>query len=999
MKTPRWFIGNRFVSHLRMAGVVTLMSAAAAMAFVAVKPSGPLWVKSDNKGAINKISQNRTALFRNKLAIPGPEREGGPMAAAEEDYANRAGPAPYVPFELTRRAQRAWSNVSLRAPGRGINTLGAWALAGPSTANFPDVLTFSGASYTTSGRITALAIDPSCSTTSCRVWAAAAGGGVWRTTNALSGNGASWTFISGSFATNAIGTLTYDAAHNTLYAGTGEPNASADSEAGFGIYKSTDGGDTWTHLAANTSVPAGSGVDCTCAIGFGGFQIAPAYTGPAFDGRAISSIIIDPNNSNTIYVGSVRAVRGVSSVLSGGVVTLAPGLPPYGFWKSTDGGANFTLLNYQDVCLNPTLPGSAGIVQASFGSTRGVHEIALDPGSSSIAYAAPFPSTAICPPNSGGGVWRSTDSGTSWTQMKNALNATQNTDRASFAVQQITGGFTRMYVGDGNAGVNAAQLYRTDDAVNATDASFTNLSALQDGSSAPNQTTGYCGGQCWYDNVVYSPPGMPDVVYLGGSYDYGDYGFRNNGRAFIRSTDAGVTFTDMTWDATTNRTPRGTCCQPNPIAPNGQHPDSHAIVQIPGTNSAIFGGDGGLTRSSGTFANISSQCSARGLSGTDLTTCQQLLSAVPTFLYNLNKTLSTLQFQSLSVAADNSKHLQGGTQDNGTWETYGSAVVWNQIIYGDGGQSGFSVTNSSLRVNSFTSNFHDVNFENADPTKWVIASGPIVASRESSQFYAPMIADPSTASAQTIFQGSRSVWRTQDWAGNQAFLEANCPEFFTSGANPACGDFVPIGPAGATTLTASAADYRGTTRAGGNVAALARTASDTSTLWAATTGGRVFISKNADTTNTSVTYTRLDTLDPNSPGRFISSIVVDPADSNHAWISYSSYSSLTPTTPGHIFSVTYDPNAGTATWTNLDGSGAGAFPDFPATGVAFDSVTGDLYASNDWGVLRLANGSTSWVVAGTGLPNVEVVGLTIVPSARKLYAATHGRSAWLLTLP
>jgi hypothetical protein len=247
------------------------------------------------------------------------------------------------------------------------------------------------------------------------------------------------------------------------------------------------------------------------------------------------------------------------------------------------------------------------------------------------------------------------------------------------------------------------------------------------------------------------------------------------------------------------------------------------------------------------------------------------------------------------------------------------------------------------------------------------------------------------------------VWRTQDWAGNQAFLEANCPEFTTSGANPACGDFVAIGPAGATILTASAADYRGTSRActgsGCAVVAVARAPSDTGTLWAATNTGRVFISKNADTTNTSVTYTRLDTLDPNSPGRFISGITVDPADSNHAWITYSSYSSLTPSTPGHVFSVTYDPIGGTATWTNLDGSGMGAFPDFPATGVAFDSVTSDLYVSNDWGVLRLANGSTSWVAAGTGLPNVEVAGLTIVPSARKLYAATHGRSAWLLTLP
>jgi hypothetical protein len=430
------------------------------------------------------------------------------------------------------------------------------------------------------------------------------------------------------------------------------------------------------------------------------------------------------------------------------------------------------------------------------------------------------------------------------------------------------------------------------------------------------------------------------------------------------------------------------------------HPDSHAIVEIPGTNSAIFGSDGGLVRSSGIFADISSQCDSRPLSPTSLATCHQLLSAVPTFLYNLNKGLSTLQFQSLSVAADNPKHVQGGTQDNGTMETTGSAVVWPQIIYGDGGQSGFNATNSSLRFNSFSSNFHDVNFQNADPVKWVIASGPIAAGEPGgAAFYAPIIADPHPAAAGTIFEGSLSVWRTQDWAGNQAFLEANCPEFTTSGANPACGDFVRVGPVGATNLTASAADYRGTTRSGGNMAAVARASSDTVTLWAATSTGRVFISKNADTTNTSVTYTRLDSLDVNSPGRFVSTISVDPANANHAWISYGSYSSLTPTTPGHIFSVTYDPNAGTATWTNLDGSGGTAFPDFPANSVVFDSVRGDLYASNDWGVLRLPSASTNWEVAGSGLPMVEVPGLTIVPSARKLYAATHGRSAWLLTLP
>jgi len=44
-------------------------------------------------------------------------------------------------------------------------------------------------------------------------------------------------------------------------------------------------------------------------------------------------------------------------------------------------------------------------------------------------------------------------------------------------------------------------------------------------------------------------------------------------------------------------------------------------------------------------------------------------------------------------------------------------------------------------------------------------------------------------------------------------------------------------------------------------------------------------------------------------------------------------------------------------------------------------------------------GASAWSVAGGGLPMVEVAGLTIVPSQRVLYAATHGRSAWSLALP
>jgi hypothetical protein len=96
-----------------------------------------------------------------------------------------------------------------------------------------------------------------------------------------------------------------------------------------------------------------------------------------------------------------------------------------------------------------------------------------------------------------------------------------------------------------------------------------------------------------------------------------------------------------------------------------------------------------------------------------------------------------------------------------------------------------------------------------------------------------------------------------------------------------------------------------------------------------------------------------------------------------------------------VFEVTYDSGAGTATWVDRSYD----LGDIPITDVVRDDVTGDLYASSDFGVYRLAAGTTSWTAAAPGMPHVEVAGLTIVPSERKLYVATHGLSIWLLNLP
>jgi hypothetical protein len=887
---------------------------------------------------------------------------GGPRRQAEEAYADRAYPATDIPHLLTVNAQKADAKVKGKGAGKGKgqDKPEKWKLIGPSEANYPGILAFSGADYTTSGRVTALALAPGCSDDNgkgkgkgkdklgkCRMWVGAAGGGVWRTDDPFGKNpdkDPKWKYISGDFATNAIGALTYDAPNGVLYAGTGEPNASGDSEAGVGIYKSTDGGDHWVKLASQVTNLTTSSCGASTATGACALLVPNGtYTGDAFAGRSISSIVVAPNGD--LYVSSARGVRGVSSVTGGATSNPPLARPPFGLFKSTDGGATFAFV----------WDGNQGI--------RGVNHVELDPANPAIVYAASWQQ----------GVWRSTNGGTTFSQIKPPVALADASDRAEFAVTLLPDGKTRMYVGDGGSGSPAARFHRTDDATAAVPA-FMDLTT--------SQNIAYCTGQCWYDNLVYTPPGYPDIVYLGGSFSYAEFGTVSNGRGVLLSQNAGASFTDQTWDATSADTP------------NGIHPDQHAIVTHP-DNPLWFieGSDGGLIRSNGTLTDASGQCAARGLSGASLTLCQQLLSAIPTRLDGVNKGLSTLQFQSLSVNPQDHKHLMGGTQDNGTFETYKDKKEWPQIIYGDGGQSGFNAANGALRFNTFTGQANDVNFQNGEPTKWVVATGPIAASPETAQFYPPIIADPNPLAAGTIFQGSQSVWRTQDWGGNQAYLEANCPEFTTSAANPSCGDFVKIGT---TTLTTSALGDR----SGGNVVALARTASDTGTLWAATTTGRLFVAKNADNpTASAVTFTRIDSMAGNDPNRFISGIAIDPANANRAYVSYSGYQFNTTGLPGHVFRVDYTPAVGTtpasATWTDLSYD----LGDLPATGIAFDDVTGDLYASSDFGVNLLQAGTTTWVMGGEDLPAVEVAGLTIVPSKRVLYAATHGRSAWSLKLP
>jgi hypothetical protein len=251
----------------------------------------------------------------------------------------------------------------------------------------------------------------------------------------------------------------------------------------------------------------------------------------------------------------------------------------------------------------------------------------------------------------------------------------------------------------------------------------------------------------------------------------------------------------------------------------------------------------------------------------------------------------------------------------------------------------------------------------------------------------PFIVDPKVPNS--IFVGLEHVWRSKDNGGPKALLEKEC----TGGsATVACGDWKALGPK----LTSF--DF-GSDRSGEFIAAVERASGDAKTLWAATLPGRVFITRNVDAPPGAVKFKRIDLPSTASkkgtPGRFVSGIAIDAKNPNHAWISYSGYNAHTPgDLPGHVFEVTYNPATGKAAWKDVSFN----LGDEPVTDVARDAVTGDIYAATDFGVVRLPKGATAWTEAAPGLPVAAVYGLTLSLDGKTLYAATHGRSAWRLSL-
>ena len=230
----------------------------------------------------------------------------------------------------------------------------------------------------------------------------ATGGGVWKTTDA----GLSWNPISdGFFKTGSVGAIAVaDSDPNTIYVGMGESCVRGNASNGDGVYKSTDAGRTWRnvgleqtyHIGAVVVHPTNPDIAYVAALGHLWGPNAERGVYRTTDGgqtwkqvltrgteAGASDIVMDPSNPRVLYASFWQISRKPWRMDSGG--------PGSGLWKSTDGGDT-----WQDISHAPGLP-------------RGVE------GRIGISVSRPNPERVYALVEaSDGGVFRSDNGGRTW---------------------------------------------------------------------------------------------------------------------------------------------------------------------------------------------------------------------------------------------------------------------------------------------------------------------------------------------------------------------------------------------------------------------------------------------------------------------------------------------------------------------------------------------------------------------------------------------------------
>jgi len=202
-----------------------------------------------------------------------------------------------------------------------------------------------------SGRISDIAVHP---TDHSQYFVTAASGGVWKTTN----NGTTWTPVFDEQGSYSIGCVTIDPSNPLIvWVGSGENNSQRSVSYGDGVYKSMDGGNSWNKVGLDNSEhigkivvhPEDSNVVYVAAQGplwaSGGDRGLYKTTdgGESWERileidehTGVSDVVMDPRDPDVLYVASYQRRRRVWTLIDGG--------PGSGVHKSTDGGATWTEL-------------------------------------------------------------------------------------------------------------------------------------------------------------------------------------------------------------------------------------------------------------------------------------------------------------------------------------------------------------------------------------------------------------------------------------------------------------------------------------------------------------------------------------------------------------------------------------------------------------------------------------------------------------------------------
>ncbi|MDP2584274.1 MAG: hypothetical protein Q8W47_09350, partial [Candidatus Palauibacterales bacterium] len=221
-------------------------------------------------------------------------------------------------------------------------------------------------------------------------------GGVWKTTDA----GGHWRPVFDGQPIASIGAIAVAPSDpNVIYVGTGEPDPRGDISFGDGVYKSTDGGKTWTNVGLR-------------------------------DTRHIGDIVVDPRDPDVVYVAALGHMFGPNE--------------QRGVFRSTDGGKTWEKVLYRD-------------------ENTGAVDLSIDPNNPRVLFAALWQVRRrpwqLVNGGPGSGLYESTDGGSTWTQVQGRGLPPGTLGRLSVSVSGADGEVVYLLVNHKTKG----GLYRSDD--------------------------------------------------------------------------------------------------------------------------------------------------------------------------------------------------------------------------------------------------------------------------------------------------------------------------------------------------------------------------------------------------------------------------------------------------------------------------------------------------------------------------------------------------------